>query len=68
MESTAINVGRWRKSRHSQSVNDCVEVAPTVGEGFAVRDSKLGPSSPVLFFGDSVRRAFVAGVKAGEFG
>lgn len=67
MDEPGVQVGRWRKSTHSPSVNDCVEVAPTVA-GWAVRDSKLGEASPVLFFDHSVRCALVGRIKDGEFG
>jgi uncharacterized protein DUF397 len=54
----------WRKSSHSGS-NGCVEVA--VGDdGIAVRDSK-DPSGPVLLFTAPEWRAFLAGVRDGEF-
>jgi hypothetical protein len=62
-----VEVGVWRKS--SYSGNDgggCVEVGqlPAV---VAVRDSK-DPDGPRLAFSPQEWRAFVAGVKAGEFG
>lgn len=45
----------------------CVEVAQIPDEGVAVRDSKLGDNSPVLVFNQQEWRAFITGVKAGEF-
>ncbi|WP_217171328.1 DUF397 domain-containing protein [Streptomyces sp. AC512_CC834] len=33
-------VGPFRKSSHSGAESNCVEVAPTFGNGRAVRDSK----------------------------
>ena len=57
---------RWRKSTYSGSGNNCVEVAAG-GPGIAVRDSKA-PGGPKLVFTPEEWRAFVAGVKAGEFG
>ncbi|MFB7593560.1 DUF397 domain-containing protein [Streptomyces sp. NPDC056160] len=33
-------VGTFRKSSYSAQQGDCVEVAPTTGQGRAVRDSK----------------------------
>ncbi|HEV2243347.1 MAG TPA: DUF397 domain-containing protein [Streptosporangiaceae bacterium] len=57
----------WRKS--SYSGNDgggCVEVAQAPA-GVAVRDSK-DPDGPGLACSPQEWRAFVAGVKAGEFG
>ena len=36
----------WRKSTYSQGASNCVQVGRTTG--LAVRDTKLGESSPVL--------------------
>jgi hypothetical protein len=55
----------WRKSSHS-GANGCVEVA-RVGDLIAVRDSK-DPEGGVLLFNTREWRAFVAGVRDGEFG
>jgi len=54
----------WRKSSHSGS-NGCVEVAHG-GDQVAVRDSK-DPSGPMLLFTRLEWRAFLAGVRDGEF-
>jgi predicted secreted Zn-dependent protease len=56
----------WRKSNYTGANGNCVEVAqlPAV---VAVRDSK-DPGGPKLTFSPEEWRAFVAGVKAGEFG
>ena len=56
----------WRKSTRSGSNNDCVEAADLANGGTAIRDSK-DPAGPVLCFSASEWRAFVAGVKEGEF-
>jgi hypothetical protein len=54
----------WTKSSHSHN-NGCVEVAH--GDDLvAVRDSK-DPSGPVLLFTPKEWRAFLAGVRDGEF-
>ncbi|THV42724.1 DUF397 domain-containing protein [Glycomyces buryatensis] len=37
----------WRKSSRSGANNNCVE-ARTEGDGFQVRDSKLGDGSPIF--------------------
>lgn len=58
----------WRKSSFSGQGATCVEVAELPGSGRAVRDSKAGDGSPVLTFSADEWRAFVAGVKGGEFG
>lgn len=56
---------RWRKASASGQGANCVEVAP-VRDGAAVRDSK-DPSGPVLRFSAETWRAFIAGVRDGEF-
>ncbi|MDH6110277.1 hypothetical protein P3T36_004791 [Kitasatospora sp. MAP12-15] len=62
-----LHGARWVKSRHSQSGGNCVEVAPDFVAVVPVRDSK-DPQGPALVFGAEAFAAFVAGVKAGEFG
>jgi hypothetical protein len=57
---------RWRTSSYSGSSNNCVQVAAG-GRGVAVRDSK-DPHGPRLVFSQQQWRAFVAAVKAREFG
>jgi hypothetical protein len=54
----------WKKSSYS-AVSDCVEVALLDGQ-VAVRDSK-DRHGPVLLFTSREWRAFVAGVRDGEF-
>lgn len=55
----------WRKSSHSGNGGNCVEVA-MVGDGVGVRDSKQ-PGGAVLAFAAAPWRAFILGVKNGEF-
>ncbi|GIF15154.1 DUF397 domain-containing protein [Actinoplanes teichomyceticus] len=55
----------WRRSKRC-ATGACVEVA-RVGELFLIRDSK-NPDSPPLTFTREVWEAFLAGIKAGEFG
>ncbi|MCY7342578.1 MAG: DUF397 domain-containing protein [Pseudonocardia sp.] len=58
----------WRKSSFSGgNGGDCVEIADLPGGGRAVRDSKLGDTSPILHFTPTEWTAFIAGVHAGEF-
>ena len=58
---------KWRKSSYSgQEGGNCVEVATVPDAGMAVRDSK-DPHGSVLRFTKSEWRAFIAGVKSGEF-
>jgi Domain of unknown function (DUF397) len=62
-----LTKAKWRKSsRSSGNGGDCVEVAGNLPGVVAVRDSKA-PGGPVLAFAPGAWRAFVAGVKAGEF-
>jgi hypothetical protein len=55
----------WYKSSYTSGQGNCVEVAPLPG-GAAVRDSK-DPAGPVLRFSADAWRAFIAGVRDGEF-
>jgi Domain of unknown function (DUF397) len=56
----------WRKSSHTVSSGNCVEVAANVPGVVAVRDSK-DPNGPKLTFAPAEWDAFTAGVRAGEF-
>jgi hypothetical protein len=57
---------RWRTSSFTDN-GTCVEVADLPDGGRLVRDTKLGEASPVLRYTAAEWRAFIAGVKAGEF-
>ncbi len=56
----------WRKSSYSDN-SHCVEVADLPDGGRLVRDTKLGEDSPVLRYTAAEWRAFIAGIKSGEF-
>jgi Domain of unknown function (DUF397) len=59
---------RWRKSSYSgNGGGNCVEVANLADGMTAVRDSK-NPDGAVLTFTAGEWQAFLAGVRAGEFG
>ena len=69
MDSPDLSRATWRKSSHSANGGNCVEVAVAAspaGDVIAVRDSK-DRSGPVLMFTASEWRAFLAGVRSGEF-
>jgi hypothetical protein len=55
----------WRKSTRSNNGGACVEVSETP-DVVGVRDSK-DPGAAVLVFAPDRWRAFLAGVKGGEF-
>ena len=57
----------WAKSSHSGGGDNCVEVALRPDGSALVRDSKAGEASPILNFTPAEWRAFLAGVRAGEF-
>jgi len=57
---------QWVKSSLSYSNGDCVEVASLPGGGIGVRDSK-DAGGPVLRFTPDEWRAFIGGVRIGEF-
>lgn len=64
-DTTAVD--GWKKSTFSgPNCDNCVEVAPFPGSGVALRSSR-DESAPGLLFDTDEWRAFVAGVKAGEF-
>ncbi|WP_327105820.1 DUF397 domain-containing protein [Nonomuraea glycinis] len=74
MTRVDLSAARWTKSSRSNGQNNCVEVAVIPAEPghlkgdrvFAVRDSK-NPSGPALAFSPDEWKAFVEGVKLGEF-
>jgi hypothetical protein len=55
----------WRSARCS--TQSCIEVAELADGGVAIRDGKSGDAGLVLPFSGDEWRAFVAGIKAGEF-
>jgi hypothetical protein len=57
---------RWRKSKHSGAVGNCVEVAPLRNGEIAMRNSRF-PSGPALIYTRAEMAAFLAGAKDGEF-
>ncbi|GAA1708579.1 DUF397 domain-containing protein [Fodinicola feengrottensis] len=60
------NVSNWRKSSRSGNTASCVE-AGNASAVVAVRDTKLGESSPVLRFAPEQWRTFVSSTKAHGF-
>lgn len=58
----------WRKATASNGNGGaCVEVADLPDGGRAVRDTKLGGDSPVLWFTATEWSAFLDGARKGEF-
>ncbi|MGW0316054.1 DUF397 domain-containing protein [Streptomyces flavidovirens] len=56
----------WVKSRHSNAVGNCVEVADVSSDQVAVRNSR-DPQGPALVYTRAEIGAFIAGAKDGEF-
>jgi hypothetical protein len=56
----------WIKSRHSNPSGNCVEMASLPGGGVAVRNSRY-PEGPALVYTENEVRAFLAGVRDGDF-
>lgn len=62
-----LSAAVWRKSsRSGGNGGQCVEVATNLPGMVAVRDSK-DPDGPKLTFTPAEWRAFIGGVKTGEF-
>jgi hypothetical protein len=57
---------RWRKSKLSSAQGNCVEAARLSRDQIAVRNSRH-PEGPALIFSDAEVRAFLEGVKEGDF-
>ncbi|MCX4659143.1 DUF397 domain-containing protein [Streptomyces uncialis] len=64
--ATEIPDVTWIKSSDSQGIGNCVEAARLPGGGVAVRNSR-DASGPALVYTAEEVRAFIAGVKRGEF-
>ncbi|KEZ34416.1 DUF397 domain-containing protein [Frankia sp. CeD] len=56
----------WQLSSYTNGSGECVEVAALPEGGRAIRDSK-DRGGPILVFTAAEWRAFVAGVRDGEF-
>jgi hypothetical protein len=57
----------WRKSSYSEGDNNCVEITDELPGWIGVRDSKLGPDSPILVFTPAEWAAFTSAVHSNEF-
>lgn len=66
LAESAFDGVRWQKATHSDPTASCVEFAK-VGDVIGLRDSKLGPDSPILQFTEAEIAAMLAGAKDGEF-
>ncbi|MER5895427.1 DUF397 domain-containing protein [Streptomyces sp. NPDC001876] len=56
----------WMKSHHSNPSGNCVEMALLPGGDVAVRNSRH-PQGPALIYTEAEVRAFLAGVRDGDF-
>ncbi|MFC5751194.1 DUF397 domain-containing protein [Actinomadura rugatobispora] len=66
MSASALPADGWRKSRHSNPDGSCMEVAVLESGAVAVRNSRF-PDGPALVYTPAEVRAFLLGVKDGEF-
>lgn len=64
--ATELVGARWRKSKRSGAMGNCVEVAPLASGEIAVRNSRF-PEGPALVYTRAEMAAFLAGAKDGEF-
>lgn len=67
MNTDKLTDAAWYKSSRSNGQTNCVETAKLTDGGRAVRNTKDNGSGNVLLFTDSEWKAFVEGVKLGEF-
>lgn len=67
MNSADLTGADWRKSSHSASEGNCVEVALLADGRVAVRDTKDAGHGPALVFTAAEWTAFSAGMADGEF-
>jgi Domain of unknown function (DUF397) len=66
MPAGQLRGARWRKSGRSSAQGNCVEAARLTSHEVAVRNSRH-PEGPALIFSDAEVRAFLEGVKDGDF-
>ena len=64
---TDLSGPSWRRSSRCAVNGSCVEVAHLPAGDVGVRDGKIGAASPVLAFSPPQWRAFLSGVRAGQF-
>jgi hypothetical protein len=66
MPAGDLRGARWWKSGRSSAQGNCVETAELPGDQVAVRNSRH-PKGPALIFSQAEVRAFLKGVKDGDF-
>lgn len=66
MPASELAAVAWRKSRHSVSNGNCVELARLADGQVAVRNSR-DPRGPALIYTRAELEALLLGVKDGEF-
>lgn len=66
MSALQLSDAKWRKSRYSGAVGNCVEVATLVDGEIAMRNSRH-PDGPALIYTRDEMAAFLSSAKDGEF-
>jgi hypothetical protein len=66
MPAQELRGARWWKSGRSSAQGNCVETARLPGGAVAVRNSR-DPEGPALIFTGAEMRAFLEGVRDGDF-